>query len=41
MLIEKSDINKYNEEILKDHKRRVAFVAGEVDNINDIIDELE
>lgn len=40
MLIEKSDINKYNEEILKDHKRRVAFVAGEVDNINDILQKL-
>ena len=40
MLIEKSDINKYNEAILKDHKRKFAFAAEEVDNINDILQKL-
>jgi L-rhamnose isomerase / sugar isomerase len=40
MLIEKSDINQYNEAILKDHKRKFAFVAGEVDNISDILQKL-
>ena len=40
MIIEKSDINKYNEAILKDHKRKLAFVAEGVDNINDILQKL-
>ena len=40
MLIEKSDINNYNEAILKDHKRKFAFLAGEVDNINDVLQKL-
>ena len=40
MLIEKSDINNYNEAILKDHKRKFAFLAEEVDKINDILQKL-
>ena len=40
MMIEKSDINKYNDAILNDHKRKLAFVAEGVDNINDIIQKL-
>ena len=40
MLIEKSDINNYNEAILKDHKRNFAFVAEGVDNINDVLQKL-
>ena len=39
-MIEKSDINKYNDAILNDHKRKLAFVAEGVDNINDIIQKL-
>ena len=39
-MIEKSDINKYNEAILNDHKRKFAFVADGIDNINDIIQKL-
>ena len=40
MIIEKSDINRYNEAILNDHKRKLAFVAEGVDNINDILQKL-
>ena len=40
MLIEKSDINKFNEAILKDHKRKFAFASKGVNNINDILEKL-
>ena len=40
MIIEKSDINRYNEAILNDHKRKLAFVAEGVDNVNDILQKL-
>ena len=40
MIIEKSDIKKLNEAILNDHKRKLAFVAEGVDNINDILQKL-
>ena len=40
MLIEKSDIHKYNEAILQGHKRKLEFVAEEVHNINDILQKL-
>ena len=39
-MIEKSDINKYNDAILNYHKRKLAFVAEGVYNINDIIQKL-
>jgi L-rhamnose isomerase/sugar isomerase len=40
MLIEKSDINKYNEALLKEHKRKFEFLAEEFNNINDILQKL-
>ena len=40
MLIEKSDIHQYNEAILQGHKRKLEFVAEEVDDINDILQKL-
>jgi L-rhamnose isomerase/sugar isomerase len=40
MLIEKSDINKHNEILLKDHKRKFDFLAGGFDNLNDVLQKL-
>ena len=40
MLIEKADINNHNEDVAKDHKRKLAFVAEGIDNINDILQKL-
>ena len=40
MLIEKSDIHQSNEAILEAHKRKFAFAAEGVENINDILQKL-
>ncbi len=40
MLIEKSDINKHNEALLKDHKRKFEFLAEGFNNTNDILQKL-
>ena len=40
MLIEKADINNYNNNIAKEHKRKFDFFAEGVHNVNDILQKL-
>ena len=40
MLIEKADINNYNNNLAKEHKRKFDFFAEGVHNVNDILQKL-
>ena len=40
MLIEKADINDYNNNLAKEHKRKFDFFAEAVHNVNDILQKL-
>ena len=40
MLIEKADINNYNDNLAKGHKRKFDFFAEGVSNVNDILQKL-
>ena len=40
MLIEKYDINKHNEVLLNEHKRKFKFLTGGLSNTNDILQKL-
>ncbi len=41
MLIEKSSIQQYNEAVAEAHKRKFAFAAGEIDDVQNIIQKLK